>query len=87
MTCSLGSQAAEIVHMKERAQGWIDQATSVNLAWRNLWLLLKVQFCPKVLFSISACSASYGILAECLMLQYYKLVPLGGIWRSACWMM
>jgi hypothetical protein len=84
MTCPSGSQAAAIVHMKERAQGWIDQATSVNLARRNLWFLLKVQFCPKVLYSIGACSASYGILAECLMLQYYKLVPLGGIRRSAC---
>jgi hypothetical protein len=85
MTCPLGSQAAAIVHMKERAQGWIDQATSENLACRNLWFLLKVQFCPKVLYSIGACSASYGILAECLMLQYYKLVSLGGIRRSACW--
>ncbi len=84
MTWPSGSQEAIISQMKEKAQGWIDQATAANLTHRNLWFLLNVQFRPKVLYSIGACSASYATLAECLMKQYYKLVPLGSIRRSAC---
>jgi hypothetical protein len=84
MTCPSGAQESVITHMKERAQGWIDQATAAHLTSRNLWFLLKVQFSPKVLYSIGACSAPYATLAECLMKQYYKLVPLGGVRRSAC---
>ena len=83
ITCPSGNSKPTIEHMKEAAKGWIDQATSAKLARRNFWCLVKVQFWPKVGYGIGASSARYLDLAECLMKQYYDLVPLGGIRRSA----
>jgi hypothetical protein len=69
--------------MKERAQWRIDQAMLANLPCHNLWFLLGRQFMPKVMYSIGVNSAPYAVLSECLMKQYYNMVPLGGIQRSA----
>jgi hypothetical protein len=41
------------------------------------------QFWPKVGFGIQVCSAPYMVLVQCLMKQYYGLVPLGGVCCSA----
>jgi hypothetical protein len=83
MTCQLGSHKAPIAHMKEKAQGWVDLAISANLPCWSLWFLANRQFVPKVFFGISLNSATYTILAECLMKQYNALVPLGGVCRLA----
>jgi hypothetical protein len=83
ITCPSGSSKPAITHMKEVAKGWIDQAASAKLARRNFWRLMKAQFWPKVGYGIGVSSAPYLVLAECLMRQYYDLVPLGGIRRSA----
>ncbi len=69
--------------MKETAQGWIDQATLAKLPRHNLWFLLGRQFMPKVMYGIGVNSAPYTVLSECLMKQYYNLVPLGGVRRLA----
>lgn len=37
-------------------------------------------------YGIGLNTAPYMVLAECLMRQYYELVPLGGVRRSANWM-
>jgi hypothetical protein len=44
-----------------------------------MWMLAEKQLWPKVGFGIGVCSACYMELVECLMKQYYNLVPLGGI--------
>ena len=83
ITCPSGNSKPSINHMKEVAKGWIDQASSAKLARRNFWRLMQAQFWPKVGYGIGVSSARYLDLAECLMRQYYDLVPLGGIRRSA----
>lgn len=83
MTCPSGSQASTTARMKELAQRWIDQAISANLSRNNFWFLTKVQLKPKIMYGIGACSADYATLAECLMKQYYNMVPMGGVRRSA----
>jgi hypothetical protein len=83
MTCPSGLHEAAITYMKERAQGWINQATLPNLRRHHLWFLLGRQFMPKVMYGIWTNSAPYAVLLECLMKQYYNMVPLGGVWRSA----
>ena len=79
MTCPSGDYSAAITMMKEKAQEWIGRATSAKLARRSLWLLNNWQFRPKVGFGIGVNTAPLSVLLECLMKQYYKLVPLGGI--------
>ncbi len=83
MTYPSGLHEAAITNMKERAQGWIDQAKLANLLCHNLWFLLGSQFMPKVMYGIGVDSAPYTVLSECLMKQYYNMAPLGGVWRSA----
>jgi len=78
VTCPSGNSGPAIARMKEVAKGWIDQATSAKLARRKFWMLMTRQFWPKVGYGIGAISANYMELAECLMRQYYDLVPLGG---------
>jgi hypothetical protein len=48
-----------------------------------MWMLEDKKLWPKVGFGIGVCSASYMELTECLMKQYYNLVPLDRIWHSA----
>ncbi len=83
MTCPSGSTISTIDRMKEITKGWIDRATSANLSRRDLWFMATVQLQPKVLYGIGTCSAPYPMLAECLMKQYYNMVPMGGVRRSA----
>lgn len=83
MTCPNGDHSPAVSAMKERAQGWIDRAVSGKLDRRSFWFLTTCQFWPKVGFGIGLNTAPYSVLAECLMKQYYELVPLGGIRRSA----
>jgi hypothetical protein len=68
-----------MIAFMEKAQGWIDQAILEKLSCRNLLMLASCQLWPKVGFGIGVCSAPYMVLAECLMKQYYGLVPLGGV--------
>ncbi len=86
MTCPSGKNEAALTCMKKWAQAWIDQATSEKLARQTVWMLAEKQLWPKVGFGIGVCSASYMELAECLMKQYYNLVPLGEIRCSTNWM-
>jgi hypothetical protein len=83
MACPAGDHTASIDLMKEKAQGWINQATSGKLSRCNLWFLAGLQLRPSVGFGIGLNSAPYLVLAECFMKQYCKLVPLGGERRSA----
>jgi hypothetical protein len=61
----------------------IDQAILAKLSCWNLWMIASHQLWPKVGFGIGVCSAPYMVLAECLMKQYYGLVPLGSVRRLA----
>ena len=79
MTCPSGDSAAAVTMMKEKAQDWIDRATSAKLARRSIWFLKERQFKPRVGFGIGVNTAPLSVLSECLMKQYHKLVPLGGI--------
>jgi hypothetical protein len=38
---------------------------------------------PKIFYGIGACLVDYATLVECLMKQYYYMIPMGGVCRSA----
>ncbi len=83
MTCPSKLHKAAITYMKEKVQGWIDQAMSTNLPRHNLWFLMARQFMQKVMYGIGVNSAPYAVLLECLTKQYYNLVPQGSVQWSA----
>ena len=66
----VGDAAGGLVAMQEKAQEWIDKAKEGHLKRTDVWFLLDCQFWPRV---------GYG----CLSKQYYNLLPLGGMIRTA----
>ena len=50
---------------------------------RDIWFLTKHQLWPKVSYGLCSNTASLADLSSALQKQYFQLVPLGGIIRSA----
>jgi hypothetical protein len=69
--------------MQDQAQEWIDDAKNGSLHRRYIWMLLKMQLWPRVAFGLSCCTASLAELEEVLQRAYYKILPMGGVLRSA----
>jgi len=67
----------------------VDAVRSGHLHQRNVWFLLGVQFWPWVGFSICNSRATYDESEHALQKQYFQILPLGGVIRTApldCWM-
>ena len=69
--------------MQSKAQEWIDRAKEGKMMQRDIWFLTKHQLWPKVSYGLCSNTASLADLNSALQKQYFQLVPLGGIIRSA----
>jgi hypothetical protein len=69
--------------MQEKAQNWINAVRSRHLRRRNVWFSLKVQFWPRVGYGLCSTTATFSELEQALHWQYYQILPLGGVVRSA----
>jgi hypothetical protein len=83
MTSPDGNSSAAIVMMQQKAQQWIDLVRNGHLHHRNIWFLLGAQFWPRVGYSLCSSTATYNELETALQKQYYQILPLGGIIRTA----
>jgi hypothetical protein len=83
MTFPDGSSTGQIAMMQEKAQGWIDAVRNGHLHRQNTWFLIGVQFWPRVGYSLCSSTATYNELENALQKQYYQILPLGGIIRTA----
>ena len=61
----------------------MDQAKEGKLGRRDIWFLVQHQFWPKVSYGLCSNTASFSQLMLCLKKQYWQLIPLGGIIRTA----
>ena len=78
-----GNADESLLKMKEKAQRWVDRAREGHLRRRDVWFLLDVQFWPKVGYGICCNMAKHSKLETVLSKQYYQLLPLGGVVRTA----
>jgi hypothetical protein len=78
-----GEAKGAIVAMKERAQGWVVRAKEGSLRRRDIWFLMDCQFWPKVGFGLSCSMARLAELEDCLQKEYYNLIRMGGVIRTA----
>ena len=69
--------------MQDKAQGWVDKAKNGKLKRISVWFLLEKQFWPKVRNGLCGNTASFAQLEDFLQRQYWQIMPLGGIIRSA----
>ncbi len=83
MTSPDGNSLAAIVMMQQKAQQWIDLVRNGHLHRRNVWFLLGMQFWPRVGYSLCSSTATYNKLEMALKKQYYQILPLRGIIRTA----
>ena len=78
-----GNAKETLAKMKEKGQEWIDSAKEGHLLRRDVWFLVDVQFWPRVGFGISCNTARHSELETVLSKQYYNMLPLGGVVRTA----
>ena len=82
-TCPSGDNKGQLEAMQDKAQGWVDKAKNGKLQRRSLWFLLDKQFWPKVKYGLCGNTAGFLQLEDCLQKQYWQIMPIGGIIRSA----
>ena len=82
-TSPTGCNKKAIQAMQNKAQEWIDRAKEGNMRQRDIWFLTKHQLWPKVSYGLCSNTAKFADLETALQKQYFQLVPLGGIIRSA----
>jgi hypothetical protein len=61
----------------------VDSVRNGHLHCRNVWFSLGVQFRPRVGYSLCSSAATYDKLENAVQKQYYQILPLGGIIRTA----
>ncbi len=83
MTSPDGTSSGTIQQMQKKAQQWVDAFRNSHLHHRNVCFLLQVQFWPWVGYSLCNSMASYKELENALQRQYYLILPLGGVIRTA----
>ena len=82
-SCPSGDSTKACSIMEEKGQEWIDRAKEGHLARRDIWFLVDHQFWPKVGYGLCCNMAPVSKLNLCLKKQYWELIPLGGVIRSA----
>jgi hypothetical protein len=82
MTSPDGNSTASISMMQEKAQDWINAVQSGHMHHCNVWFSLKVQFWPRVGYSLCSSMATLHELDNVLHRQYFQILPLGGVVRT-----
>jgi hypothetical protein len=82
-TCPNGNPAGALGKMRSKAQDWIDRAKEGKLTRRDVWFMLDVSFWPSVGYGLCVNTAEHDLLQSCLKKQYWQLIPLGGVIRTA----
>lgn len=78
-----GTGDGALAAMKEKADEWISRAKDGLLQRRDIWFLLDCQFWPSVGYGLSCNIAPLEKLRKALSKQYFTLLPLGGVIRTA----
>ena len=82
-SCPDGNSDGALRAMKEKAAEWVDKAKEGHLRRSDVWFLLDCQFWPRVGYGLCCNLATHLKLEDCLSKQYYDLLPLGGVIRTA----
>ena len=82
MTSPDGNSKASTALMQEKAQGWVNDIKVGNLTRRMIWFSMKVQFWPRVGYSLCNSMATFAELTASLQSQYYQILPYCGVVRT-----
>ncbi len=65
--------------MQDKAQQRINRVHNGHLHQQHVWILVKVQFWPRIGYGFYGSTATLQELNRALHHQYYRILPLGGI--------
>ncbi len=83
MTSPDGNCRTAIRMIQDKAQQWVNDVRNSKLHRRNVWFLLKFQLCPQIVYGLCSSTATFNELSNALHQQYYQILPLGGVVRTA----
>jgi hypothetical protein len=83
MTSPDGNSRAAIMMMQDKAQQWVNDVRNGKLHRRNVWFSLKFQLVPRITYGLCSSTASFDELSTAMRKQYYQILPLGGVVRTA----
>jgi hypothetical protein len=83
MTSPDGNCRAAIMMIQDKAQKWVNDVRNGKLHRRNVWFSMKFQLVPRIVYGLCSSTASFDDLSNALRKQYYQILPLGGVVRTA----
>ena len=81
--CPTGDAAAQIKYIPKKAFDWICRAKESNLRSRDIWFLLVHQLWPRLAYGLCSIATPWKQLKSTLNKVWYKILPRGGVIRSA----
>ena len=82
-TSPVGDSKADLDMMQNKADEWIYRAKEGTLSRRDVWLLFNRQLWPRVGYGLGSNTSHWHKLTDCLKNQWWQLIPLGGVIRTA----
>ncbi len=83
ITCPSGDSTGSLTQMKEKTKKWLDALTSGRLHCHLMWISVDRQLWPSVKYSLCCSMATLSELESVMLPFYGKMLPLGGIVRTA----
>jgi hypothetical protein len=83
ITCPSGDSTGSLTQMKEKTKKWLDALTSGWLHRRLMWISVDHQLWPSVKYGLCCSMGTLPELELVMLLFYGKMLPLGGIIRTA----
>ena len=82
-SCPSGKQDEAIKKMQDKADEWIGRAKDSHLGRRDIWFLVERQLWMGLKYGLCCNSSKWSVIEDVLRKQWFQLVPMGGVIRSA----
>ena len=83
ISCPSGKQIEAIEKLRAKADEWIGRAKDSHLGRRDIWFLLERQLWMGLKYGLCCNSSKWSVIEDCFRKQWFQLVPMGGVIRSA----
>ena len=82
-SCPAGAATASLQALRDKASEWVARAQEGHPSRHDVWFLLDCQLGPGLRYGLESNLASWKQLSDCLDRQWWQILPLGGVVRTA----
>jgi hypothetical protein len=83
LTSPDGNCRDAIMMIQDKAQKWVNDVRNGKLHRCHVWFSMKFQLVLRIVYGLCSSTASFDDLSNALRKQYYQILPLGGVVRTA----